>query len=244
MPAAKCTKKIIESVRVLIEQGLSWAKIAEVTDLERKTLYNYRDPNSDSYNKDFAEMVEEAKERFDCGEIKAGQVEQAVKHTLKKIYWEHHQVDVRSLDKKEKEKAGVLSVEKDEGRKMAKMSPPPDMPPTWMKKVYLIDYACQILDLSVGDNLSIAEIRAECLLRVKELTVTIKVKVESDQEVDPNQAAVKNVLTNTGRDEDRWSFKDEREHDVTDKLGKLLTEIGSSRSVLPKQEEIKDFDKS
>ena len=243
MPAAKCTDEVIEKVRVLRGKNLPWRDVAGAVGVDKSTLLQYKNPESKSYSRAFADMIEEVNDSL-SDNTKTGQFEQSVKHTLKKIYWEHHQVDVRSLDKKEKEKAGVLSVEKDEGRKMAKMSPPPDMPPTWMKKVYLIDYAYQILDLSVGDNLSIAEIRAECLLRVKELTVTIKVKVESDQEVDPNQAAVKNVLTNTGREEDRWSFKEEREHDVTDKLGKLLTEIGSSRSVLPKQEEIKDFDKS
>ena len=67
-------------------------------------------------------------------------------------------------------------------------------------------------------------------------------ETEIEQEVDPNQPAVKNVLTNMGKEEKRWNFNDKHEHDVTDKLGKLLMEIGSNRSVLPKQEEIEDFE--
>ena len=40
---------------------------------------------------------------------------------------------------------------------------------------------------------------------------SVRVPIESDQEVDPSQPAVKNVLTNTGKEKERWKFKDEKE---------------------------------
>ena len=237
-------KQVTERVVRLIESGvISWKKIAELAGVSRKTLQRWRDTEDDTFSKQFADSVDLAFENYNSGEIKAGQVEQAKKHTLRKNNWEYRAVDVRSLDKKEKKKANIKTAEKDEDRTKAKFSPPPEMPPTWMTKAYLVDYGEQVLDLSIGEtNLSISEIMAECLLRVKELTVTIRVKIEIEQEVDPNQAAVKNVLTNAGKKEERWSFKEEHEHGVDDELGELLTEIGSSRTVLPRQEDIKDFD--
>ena len=205
---------------------MPWKVIAQVVGVDVSTLHEWKNGKSLHYNQDFATMVDEAEAEVNTGKIKAGQVKQAQKHKLKKTISEVRPIDVRSTvnnDKKE-------------------YAPPPEMPPSWFLKPYLIDYADQVLDLTVHPSLSIPEIKAECLLRIKELTVYVRVETEIEQEVDPNQPAVKNVLTNMGKEEKRWNFNDKHEHDVTDKLGKLLMEIGSNRSVLPKQEEIEDFE--
>jgi hypothetical protein len=46
--------------------------------------------------------------------------------------------------------------------------------------------------------------------------------VTKEAEVDPNQAAVKNVLTNTGKKEERWNFKDEIEHEAGKELKSFM----------------------
>jgi len=225
-------------VRVLIGQGLSWQKIAEATKITRQALYNWRTQGSDSFNEDFAQMVEDAQEEYTSGKTKAGQMVQSVKHILKKTLWEYRTVDVRSLDKKEKKKAKVRSLEKEEERTMVEMSPPPEMPPSWLTKDYLIDYAEQVLDLELDPRATINDMRAECLLRVKELTVTVKVKIENDQEVDPSQAAVKNVLTNTGKEDRRWSFKEEHDVPKDGVLAGILARIGQKKNPLPRDEDV------
>ena len=211
MPAANCTKEIIDRVVILIREGLSIRKIAAVVGRAESTLNNWKRESSKSYNREFAEAFGAAMEEFECGKIKAGQVAQSKKHKLKKITRELQVVG-------------------------------PKMPPSYFTKEYIIAYADLELDLELDPNMNVKEMRAECFLRVRELREEILkvVKVE-EAEVDPNQAAVKNVLTNMGRADKRWNFKEEHEHDVTDKLGKLLTEIGENRSVLPKQEEIEDY---
>jgi len=214
MPAAKCTTEIIEKVRPLIESGVTWPTIATAVGVDDSTMHKWRHVGSATYHAEFAAMVTMAIEDREQGKIKAGQVEQSQKHTLKKTTWEYRSVDVRSLNDKEKDKAGVCWSEEDEDRTMTKNAPPPEMPPTSLLKGYLIDYAEQVLDMSVDTGLSVSEIRDECFLRVKELTVTVKVPIVSEQEVDPSQPAVKNVLTNTGKKDERWDFKEEHEHGI------------------------------
>lgn len=239
MPSNKCTKQLIEQVRVLRQKNLPWRDVAKAVDVGKTALLEYKNPESDSYNKDFAEMVEEAAEAL-ADKTKAGQFEQSVKHKLKRGTYEFRTVDVRSLDSAEKKKAHIKSVEKNEGRTMAKMSPPPVMPPSWFSKGYLIDYAYQVLDLELHPKGTIPEMRAECQMRVKELTVTVRVKIREDEvETDPNQAAVQNVLKNTGREDDRWSFDQAHVLDTSDPLTKLLKDIAAVADPLPR-DELKD----
>ena len=199
MSKAKTDKELFESVRVLIERGMPWTVIAAAVGKSRKTLENWKNPESKLFNKEFAQMLAEAEEEFASSKIKAGQKIQAVKHTLKKTFWEYREIDSRSLDKKDKR------YKKDRKELM----PAPEMPPTWFPKPYIVDYADQVLDLELDPRATVAEMRAECLLQVKELTVTVRVRIEAEQEVDPSSTAVKNVLTNTGAEKNRWSFKDE-----------------------------------
>jgi len=230
----KCTTELIKRVRPLVESGVTWPTIAAAVGVGESTLRHWRQVGSANYVEKFAEMVRLAVEARDCGDIRAGQVEQAKKHTLKKVTREPKLVDIRST----KRKIPSWAVRK----KSKRLLPAPVMPPTSYKKNELILYAKAFLDLEIDGSYTKNEIRIECAKCVDELTVEEMVIIKEEMsEADPNQQAVKNVLTNTGDPAKRWNFKDEHELDVTDKLGKLLTEIGSNRSVLPKQEEIEDY---
>jgi hypothetical protein len=231
MPNAKTDKELFESVRILIERGQPWTVIAAAVGKSRKTLENWKNPQSKLFKKEFAQMLAEAEEAL-ADKTKAGQFEQSVKHTLKKTLWEYREIDSRSLDKKDRRYK--------KGKK--ELLPAPEMPPTWFPKQYLVDYADQVLDLELDPRATAAEMRAECLLRVKELTVTVRVRIEAEQEVDPSATAVKNVLTNTGDEKNRWSFKEEHEIDASDPLKKLLEEIGGIKKGLPAESEIPDFE--
>ena len=97
----------------------------------------------------------------------------------------------------------------------------PQMPPSWFPKNYIVDYADQFLDLVLDPRTTVGQMRAECFLRVTELS-KVKMVVTKEAEVDPNQAAVKNVLTNTGKKEERWNFKDEIEHEAGKELKSFM----------------------
>ena len=79
----KCTQSIIDRVRPLVESGVTWPKIAVAVGVGDSTLRHYRQVGSANYVEKFAEMVRLAVEARDCGDIRAGQVEQAKKHILK-----------------------------------------------------------------------------------------------------------------------------------------------------------------
>ena len=209
MSAPKLTKKITEKVRLLVESGLTWKKIAQLVGVSESTLHNWRREGGEKYNREFAEMVNLAIEDRDTGRIKANQVVEADKHKIVKV--------TKEL--------------KDKG---------PKMPPSWFSKFYIVIYANEVLDLELDPRLTRNDMRAECQFRVnamaKEEMVVTKKEVA---EVGANQAAVKNVLTNTGRKDKRWNFKDEMEHSVDDPLSALLAEVAGQKPGLPSEEPIR-----
>lgn len=206
MPKAKCTKEIIERVRVLVERGQPWSVIAKTVGVAKSTMENWRNKDSNFYNKKFAKMVKEAKEQFDCGEIRKCQAEQAKKHKLRKVT-------------KELVKKG------------------PKKPPASYTKALLIRYADEVLDLILYKDLTKAVMMYECERRVEELTKEEMVITKTEEsQVDPNQQAVKNVLTNTGPDDERWTFEEKHKVEPGDGLTKLMKEIGTSKSLLPSEQ--------
>jgi len=211
----KCTQSIIDRVRPLVESGVTWPKIAVAVGVGESTLRHYRQVGSANYVEEFAEMVRLAIEQRDCGQIRAGQVEQAQKHTLKKVTREPRLIDIRSTKRKIPSWAVRI--------KSKRLLPAPVMPPMSYKKNELIFYAKAFLDLEIDESYNKNEIRIECAMCVEALTVEemVVVKEESAQ-VDPNQAAVKNVLTNTGKKEERWNFKDEIEHEAGKELKSFM----------------------
>lgn len=175
----------------MIEQGLGWGKIAEIVERHRNSLANWRDPQSEHYVEEFALMVTAAEEEFACNKTKAGQKAQAIVHTLKKVTRVARVIDIRS--KKSKLKL-----------------PPPNMPPSSYKRGELIHYANLILDLTFPENYTINDMRTACVRRIAELSTEVMVKVSViETEVGPNPQAVKNVLSNCGNKDKRWSFTQE-----------------------------------
>ena len=85
---------------------------------------------------------------------------------------------------------------------------------------------------------TINEMIIECRKRIDELTCELMVKVREEQtEAEPNQQAVKNVLTNCGPEAERWDFTEHRGHSVDDPLMSIIQEIGQQGGVkLPGQE--------
>ena len=56
MPKAKCTEKLIGQVRVLREKNLPWRDVARAVGVDKSTLLEYKKPESNSYNKVFADI--------------------------------------------------------------------------------------------------------------------------------------------------------------------------------------------
>jgi len=208
---SKCTKEIIERVRPLVEAGVKWPQIATAVGVGTSTMQHWRQEGAATCEEDFAAMVKLAEEERETGKIKAGQFEQAQKHILVKVT-------------KELRANG------------------PKRPPSSYPKKLLLWYCDEVLDMILDQRMDLKEMWYHIDRRIEELTEEEMVVVKTEKaEVDPSQAAVKNVLTNAGEKAKRWTFKEEHEIDVTDKLSKLLTEIGSNRSVLPKQDEIEKY---
>ena len=221
--SSKCTPKVIERICILIERKAKWKEIAKVIEIAERTLEYWRDPDSEHYKPELVEAIEATQEKMSCGLTKADQHRQSQFHYLKKVTRERQLIDVRTEHSRVK-------------------LPPPAMPPASFSTASIISYADEVLDLILDPKYTKDEMRVECRKRINELTTEIFAKIKEEiSESEPNQQAVKNVLNNCGPEEERWNFKDEHEHDVTDKLGKLLTEIGATRSVLPKQEEIGNY---
>jgi len=184
MSNAKTDKELFERVRVLIERGMPWTVIAAAVGKSRKTLENWKNPESKLFNKEFAQMLAEAEEEFASSKIKAGQTVQAVKHKL----------STREL--------------RIDGPKRPKSDYTKDM---------LIWYADDVLDLELDPSMTKNEIWYHIDREIEEQTKEKMVKVR-EQEVDPSQAAVKNVLTNTGAKDKRWNFKEEVELGFSENL--------------------------
>ena len=189
MPAAKCDKALIGKVKTLIERGIvNWTVISKAVDVGRSTLFEYKNPESCNYNKPFADAVAESMEGYDTGRTKAGQFEQSVRHKLRKV------------------------------TKERQVTRCPHLPPTSFKKDLVIQYADEELDLILDPKkFTLPEMFYQMSLRIAELieygepyyvVEDVIVKIE-ETEVDPSPAAVKNVLTNTGDEKKRWTFKDE-----------------------------------
>lgn len=183
----KCDNDLIERVRAMLEAGLSWPRIAKAAGVAEKSLANYHKVGHNSYNADFAAMVEEAQDEFASGRTKAGQFIQSCKHKLKKVIKE---------------------------RKVTKC---PRMPPASYSKELLIDYADEELQLVLTMAFTKDEMHREMELRIVELieygephyvVEDVVVRIE-ETEVDPSPPAVKNVLSNAGKKEKRWLFTEQ-----------------------------------
>ena len=228
------TKKLIDRVRPLVEGGVTWPTIAVAVGVGDSTMRHWRQVGSDNYVEEFAEMVRLAVEARDCGDIRASQVEQAKKHILKKVMREPRLIDIRSTKRKLPSWADRIESKR--------LMPAPGMPPASYKKNELIAYAKAFLDLEIDGSYTKNEIRIECAKCVEALTVEEMVIIKEEiSEVDPNQAAVKNVLTNTGPKAERWSFKEEHEIDASDPLKQLIEEIGGLKKGLPGETEIPEY---
>jgi len=216
----KCNAEVIEKVCILICQGCSWVSISKVTGISRKTLENWRNQVGGFYEKQFDDAVKAALEKRDTGRIKANQFVEAGRHRLKKTVKELRVVDIRSLKSKLK-------------------LPPPVMPALRLRKKEIIKYADDFLDLIIDPEFTVNEMRMQCARRIQELSIDVMVKVrEEEQEVAANQQAVKNVLTNSGPETERWNFKEQQVHGIDDPLALLLTEIGTSTKQLPSEENV------
>ena len=188
----KCDKKLIEAVRPLVEAGNSWPTIAKSVGASETSLRNYRTKGKPSFNEAFAAMVFKAREEFDTGKIKAGQVEQAKKHKLKKVI-------------KELQNLG------------------PRMPKASYTKAFIVRYAKDILKLRLNMKMKKAEMLYACERKVEKLEDWQMVQVREEiTDVDPSQPAVKNVLSNMGKDEDKWDFTEKREHEAGKELKNFM----------------------
>jgi transposase len=211
MPAAKCTTEIIDRVVILVQEGLSIKKIAAAVGLAEGTILNWKQQSSKFYNSEFADAFESAKDEFDCGKVKAGQSVQAKKHKLRKVY-------------KELQNQG------------------PEMPRSSYTKALIVRYAASKLKLRLNMKMTRPAMLYECERKVEELADYQMVVVrEETADVDPNQQAVKNVLTNKGDPGKRWNFKEEHEIDAADPLKRLIEQIGGVKMGLPGESEIPDF---
>lgn len=59
----KYNEDLVEMVRLLLAEELSWLKISKITKINRRTMQLWRDPNSKFYHEEFAAMVEKSLER-------------------------------------------------------------------------------------------------------------------------------------------------------------------------------------
>ena len=166
---AKCDKKLIEAVRPLVEAGNSWPTIAKSVGASETSLRNYRTKGKPSFNKAFAAMAVKAREEFDTGKIKAGQVKQAQKHILKKVIKELQNLGPR-MPKASYTKSVIIQYAKDVLKLKLNMK---------MKKAEML-YACE-RKVEKLEDWQMVQVREEIT------------------DVDPSQPAVKNALLNMGK---------------------------------------------
>ena len=197
--AYKCTKEVIETVCVLVEQSCDFKAIAKAIGVSERTLQRWRNKGDDLYQKKLVEDIEAVREKMSCGKTKADQHRQSQFHQLKKVVREPMLVDVRSTGRKLPGWARRI--------KSKRLLPAPVMPPTSFNKKEHIAYAREFLDLEIDKSYTVNEIRMECAKCVEALTVEVMIVVkEETSEAEPNQQAVKNVLTNCGPEGERWNF--------------------------------------
>ena len=120
------------------------------------------------------------------------------------------------------------------------------MPSSDYNKALLIRYADDVLKLRLDMKMTVPEMLYKLERRVEELTEEKMIIVRKESiEVDPNPAAVKLVLTNLVKKEERWSFKVKHEIERDDALTRMLAEIGEQPVRLPREEfsdDVKDDD--
>jgi hypothetical protein len=195
---SKCSKAVIDRIVSLVERNQPWSSIAKAMGISERMLRLWRQEGSEYYEPDFAGAVQEARQRFEDDQI----------HRIKTDQFE--QARKHKLIKVTKE----LKVDKFK------------MPPAWFPKAYIIDYADQILDLTLWPNMTVKEMRAECFLRIKELnTEELVVTKREEVEVDPNAQAVKNVSSNAGTESERWRFDTNVKHGVDENLAEFLKSL-------------------
>jgi hypothetical protein len=198
MPKKLDVEDITIRVCKLLRAGNNWTVIAEAVGVGRRTLQEWRNSQSPKYQPVFAEAVSQVYDDYADG-IKHGQFELARKHTLIKTTRILRPIDVRTKG---------MKVKRD----------PPKMPPSAFRRREIIEYADRFLDLELDPTFTINEMRIECQARIEELTIEVMQKIkEEPQECDPNQQAVKNVLQNCGQLDERWTFKEELEHEIKPK---------------------------
>jgi len=185
---------------------IAWSRIAKLLGVSVETLRRWRKRSGPYYKQDFAIAVTQAVEEFDTDRIKAGQIIQSQKHILHRVFRE---LRVRG----------------------------PQMPSSDYNKALLIRYADVVLKLSLNMKMTIPEMRYRLERRVEELTkeelvIVRKVSIE----VDPHPAAVKLVLMNLGKKEERWTFTERHEVERDDALTRMLAEIGEQPVRLPREE--------
>ena len=185
---------------------IAWSRIAKLLGVSVETLRRWRKRSGPYYKQDFAIAVTQAVEEFDTDRIKAGQIIQSQKHILHRVFRE---LRVRG----------------------------PQMPSSDYNKALLIRYADVVLKLSLNMKMTIPEMRYRLERRVEELTkeelvIVRKVSIE----VDPHLAAVKLVLMNLGKKEERWTFTERHEVERDDALTRMLAEIGEQPVRLPREE--------
>jgi hypothetical protein len=159
---------IIELGAVNRRGEIAWGRIAKVMGLNVETLRRWRSKSSPYYKQDFAIAVTQAVEEIDTGRIKAGQIVQAQKHILHRIYRE-------------------LRIK---GPKM----PPSNYTKAFLVR-YANDILKLKLNMkmTIPEIRYKLDRRVEELAK-EEMVIVRKESIE----VDPSPAAVKNVLTNTG----------------------------------------------
>lgn len=83
-------------------------------------------------------------------------------------------------------------------------------------------YADEVLDLDLAPGMDSGECLYHIDREINDQTVT-KMVVVREQEVDPSQAAVKNVLTNTGDPNKRWKIQERHEIDGSEDVKKFMS---------------------
>ncbi len=212
--ASKCTQAIIGKICKLIEGKHNWTDIASILDISRATLFNWKDPKSEYCQPKLVEAIAATKEKMSCGKMKADQHRQSQFHYLKKNIKELRSVDVRTQWPKPKN----YKLPKGAKRLPGKNKVPPSMPPLSFTKRDIVEYAAQFLDLKLDGANRKGQLRIACQKRLNELTVEMMVTVKDEnQECEPNQQAVKNIVSNCGPKEERWNFDTRLQHEIEPK---------------------------
>jgi hypothetical protein len=196
----------IDDPRPLARNGvISNVLVAKLLKVDKETVRHWRTPGSGHYQKEFAEKITTLQEVIYAGDIKIGQIEKAKGYTQHKF--------TREL----KETGIILPA-------LSKMS---------VKQ--LKEYARFELKLKVDPKV----LRVMLEYQIRQAAETLKKKeliVVRHETVNmpSDNGAAENVLSNIGDPKNRWNFKKQLEHGVTNDLADLMKEIsGTTKGVLP-----------